>query len=1000
MKRTLFFFFLLIPMFSKAQMIKTFAGNGTSSYSGDGGPATVAGISYPNGIAIDGAGNVYFCDRFNARVRKINTAGIVTTIAGTGVAGFSGNGGPATAARLNQPGTVALDGAGNVYFSDIQNNCIRKIDPSGVITSIAGTPVPYGFGGDGGLATGALLYHPVGIAFDADGNLFIADEYNHRVRKINTSGIISSVAGNGLGGYSGDNIAATASSLYNPADVVMDIAGNVYVSDYYNHRIRKVNTAGIITTVAGNGSPGYSGDGGDATNAKLKNPVGIALDKYGNFYIGDGHNNCIRQVNSSGIISTVAGNTIAGYLGDGGPAILAEFNYVYNLRVDAAQNIYISDALNNRIRKTVTNIQFTGGSIQKLNVCQNSIAAPINTLLQVIDTSIGLTDTWSVITNATNGSLTATYTTVSTHVSLLPTGLTYIPATGYSGNDSFKIRVANDHGADTTTIYVTVVPLPVAGTITGPTVVCVGAIVSLSDAAPGGIWSAINPNATVTAGLVTGVTAGPDTIKYAVTNFCGTAIAAYPVTVNPLANAGMISGPSTVCIGSSVSLTDTIPGGTWSVTNANASVSSGIVTGVLVGGDTIKYTVTNSCGPAVATHRVSILPLPFAGLITGPDAVCPGAAIALADSVTGGSWSTTNANATIAGGVVTGVTVGRDTIVYTYTNSCGTATTTFPISINPLPYAGPIFGLAAVCHGGTITLTDSVAGGLWSMANGHAGVSGGIVTGIDAGMDTVEYAVTNSCGTAVAYFPVIVNPLPDAGTITGPATVCIGSTILLTDAVAGGSWNASHGNVTVADGLITGLAAGTDTINYLVVNTCGIDTATRIITILSFPVAGTISGPDTLCLAGTISLVEDISNGTWSSTTGAVNVSLTGLVVPVYPGPDTIRYTVTDPCGSATATFPLVVLTTEQCKEATGLTTAPIHPELKIYPNPNNGSFTVNLLSATIEQSEVLITNQLGARIMQFNIKTNTPVNVQFDDPPGIYFVRVNGSVVSRFVKY
>jgi sugar lactone lactonase YvrE len=341
------------PMCVHAQNIFTVAGDSMYGFNGDGGAAIKAELNQPAGVTIDGAGNIYIADQANNRVRKVYTSGIITTIAGNGVAGYTGDGGIATGAELNQPAGVAVDGVGNIYISDSYNNRIRKVSASGIITTFAG-------GGTGGLgdvgpATLAVINNPNGVAIDGSGNLYIADQGNNRIRKVNMSGIITTIAGNGISGYTGDGGAATTTALFSPTGVAVDGAGNIYIADEGNMRIRKVNTSGIITTFAGsgpgNGTPGYTGDGGLAIAAELNSPAGVAVDGAGNIYIADAGNIVVRKVNLSGIITTVAGNNTTGFSGDGGAAVGAQLDFPAGVALDAGGNLYIADFYNSRIRK-------------------------------------------------------------------------------------------------------------------------------------------------------------------------------------------------------------------------------------------------------------------------------------------------------------------------------------------------------------------------------------------------------------------------------------------------------------------------------------------------------------------------------------------------------------------------------------------------------------------------------------------------------------------------
>ncbi|WP_117879554.1 NHL domain-containing protein [Aureibaculum luteum] len=281
--------------------------------------------------------------------------GNVSTIAGNGTQGYSGDGGPATSAVTNLPSDVVIDNAGNIYFSEITNCVVRKIATDGTISTVAGIVAQCSFSGDTGLATAAKLDFPTGLAVDASGNLFIADRDNHRIRKVDTNGIITTVAGNGTSGDAGDGSAATSAELDSPQDIVIDVAGNIYISDWLNHKIRKVDTSGNISTFAGTGSSSFSGDGGQATAAQLKSPDGITIDAAGNIYFSDRGNDRIRKIDTNGIITTIAGNGgFNAFSGDGGPATSAEFNDPNGIDIDASGNIYIVDRDNHRVRKITT----------------------------------------------------------------------------------------------------------------------------------------------------------------------------------------------------------------------------------------------------------------------------------------------------------------------------------------------------------------------------------------------------------------------------------------------------------------------------------------------------------------------------------------------------------------------------------------------------------------------------------------------------------------------
>jgi uncharacterized protein (TIGR03437 family) len=403
----------------RAGMLARIAGNGRAGITGDGGPATNAQLLYPVGIAVDGSGNIYFTERDAHVIRKVAANGTVSTIAGTGTAGFSGDRGPATLAQLNTPTGLDFDNAGNLYVADTNNDAIRRIAPEGTITTVAGNN-GRGYGGDGGSAIGATLNAPQGVAVDASGTLYIADTFNHRIRSVATGGGIATFAGNGFPGFSGDNNPASGATLLFPTDVAADRQGNILIADQGNNRIRrvakgtittiaggpadvqvtegffatavrlngptgiavdgagnvyfaegsiglgsglavgdnriwKVGTDGVLTAVAGNGLNSFSGDLGPAANAQIDTPAQMAFDGAGNLYFADSKNHRIRKIGINGTVITVAGNALPGFAGDAGPATKAELNNPTGVAIDFAGNLYIADTGNNRVRKVYPN---------------------------------------------------------------------------------------------------------------------------------------------------------------------------------------------------------------------------------------------------------------------------------------------------------------------------------------------------------------------------------------------------------------------------------------------------------------------------------------------------------------------------------------------------------------------------------------------------------------------------------------------------------------------
>lgn len=366
-----------------AQVINTFAGSGPLGGStGDGGPAISAKLNNPTGVASYGFANVYIADQGNHVVRAVNYLGNIRTFAGRKdtAAGYSGDGRRADSARLNTPAGVAVDVAGNVYISDYSSNVVRMVNTAGIISTIAGTGVA-GYSGDGVMATDAKLNHPYGLAVDVSGNVFIADAGNNVIRKVATDGTISTVAGNGFGAgmglgagaYTGDGGLAADASFNFPEGVAVDLAGNLYIADAKNNVVRKVGANDTVSTIAGTGVAGYSGDGGAAVAARLNHAAGVAVDAIGNVYIADQNNYTVRKVSSTGIITSYAGNGAAGYNGDGGRASVAQLNSPTSVAVDGLGQVYIADYGNNVIRKVgnATGITETTTAAGKLNVYPN-----------------------------------------------------------------------------------------------------------------------------------------------------------------------------------------------------------------------------------------------------------------------------------------------------------------------------------------------------------------------------------------------------------------------------------------------------------------------------------------------------------------------------------------------------------------------------------------------------------------------------------------------------
>jgi uncharacterized protein (TIGR03437 family) len=427
-----------LTVFCHGQVISTVAGNGINASTGDGGPALNASF-HPNGLTVDLLGNIYIADQTHNRIRKVDTNGIITTVAGTGATQFSGDGGLAVNATVyisaNHDG-LAVDALGNLYIADDGHHRIRKVAPNGIITTVAGIGTQ-GYSGDGGQATKAQLYRPSGVAVDLAGNLYIADTNNRVVRKVDTSGIITTLAGTGIFGSGGDGGPANLASFETPTDVAVDALGSVYVADQDAPNVRKINPlTGIITTVAGNATFGFSGDGGPAPNAAFASPYSVTVDAVGNVYISDYGNHRVRKVDTSGIITTVAGaGSSAASNGDGGPPLSANL-LPAGVAFDIAGNYYIADYGHNLIRKVIAGAHVPGiyTTASSLYFSTTPAGTPASQIVTVYTTGIvPFSFKFSFSTNSGAGWLNVTSPGVNTP-SQLTVSINNIPPVGvYTG---------------------------------------------------------------------------------------------------------------------------------------------------------------------------------------------------------------------------------------------------------------------------------------------------------------------------------------------------------------------------------------------------------------------------------------------------------------------------------------------------------------------------------------------------------------------------------------
>jgi uncharacterized protein YjdB len=395
-------------------------------------------------------------------------------------------------------------------------------------------------------------------------------------------------------------------------------------------------------------------------------------------------------------------------------------------------------------------------------------------------------------------------------------------------------------------------------------------------------------------------------------------------------------------------------------------------------------------------QQVIVNTVPVLPAITGPSALCKSSTVSLNNTSSGGTWTSSNTSvATVnSSGHVTGVSAGTVIISYSLSNSAGCAdTVTKSLTVNPLPVVGAIAGLSSMCANATpITLFDTSTSGAWSSSNTTVATvnSSGQVTGLSGGTTHIRYTVTNgfSC-TDSAVKIITVNTVPVTGTFIGASAVCVNATINLSNTVSGGAWHVvnSHASVTSL-GVVTGITSGTDTVLYVLTNTCGSDTVSDIITINPQPVAGTISGPDSLCVGNSINLSHSGASGTWSANNTNASVNSFGAVTGVAAGADTIVYSVSNSCGTAKATYPIIVYSTHYCDSVNivpALTN--LSPKVRVYPNPNDGAFILDISSPLQETVNITITNIVGQLVAVYTSATNKILEIKLDQPNGIYIL-------------
>ncbi len=822
-----FLFFVLLMLIGSgtyAQIITTVAGDGIPGEPTAGIAATNTHISHTP-IRINKFNEVFLITDTLRGVKKIDRNGIVKNIF-RGTYGFSGDGGPATLAKFSRIGDFNLDKFGNIYLCDATNYRIRKVDTSGIVNTVVGkNSAPYTYV-EGAAATTEYIGSPEWVVLDSNNCIYFTylgySGLRNSVRKVDTIGITTTCAGSISGALSGstaDSIPATSARINAPLRLAVNRQNQLFflTSDM---KIYKLSQSDTLSIYAGTGTRGYTGDGGNAKLAMIY-PSYLAFDNCGNLYFPQASDHVIRKIDTSGIISTICGTGSPGFSGDGGPASAATLHNPAGIDVDCVGNIYIADDSNFRIRKIIypnKTPKFTLGNSVSIAFCHDTGPYDLNTTLAVRDSDCGQELTWAQLNTPAHGVANVAYLTNTNTRVVTPTGLNYTANPGFTGIDSFSVVISDCGGlSDTISIKVKVDTDAYVGVITGPPTLCLGDSSLLNAASSGGSWYSYNPtigNINAATGMVTCIDTGTATLVDIISNTCGIDSGNYVLNIIGNPDPGTISGPTSLCDGATASYSETVPGGVWSTALGNATIdAAGVVTGVHAGTDTVVYTVTGACANASAHYPIVINPLP--GAITGTMQVCAsGGNTSLTDTSVGGNWSSASATiATVsAGGVLTGVNAGTTTITYSFPlTGCYTTTS---VLVNPLPTA--ISGVSAVCTGLTATYSDT-GSGAWSVSPTSLATidnTTGVLNALSAGTANITYTAPTGCITTRS---ITLNATPPA--IAGPASTCAGgATISLTDALPGGGWAASPSSVATisSSGTVTGVGIGTASVTYTV----------------------------------------------------------------------------------------------------------------------------------------------------------------------------------------
>ncbi len=1066
MKRFLFSFILLFPVVVHSQIMSLFAGGGVG---GDGVPATVSHIDDAVYGRFDRGGNYFVADLNGHKIRKIDTFGIITTIAGNGIMGDSGDGGPATDARLNHPHSVAIDSVGNIFFCEGDGSRVRRIDKTtGIISLVAGNGTLLS-GADGGPATSAILLDPLDICFDKYGNLYIAEFGAGKVRKINASGIITTFAGTGASGYSGDGGLANTSNIGGVWGLCADTLGNIYMASTTNSRILKVNTVGIITTIAGNGTGYlYNGDDIPATVANI-DPYQITLDDSGNLFIGEFHNYRVRKVDPSGIIHTVAGNGLPGHTGDGGPATAAEFNYPSGIAFDDCGNLYI-DETNGMVHKVDLGTSVTPSvSISASAAGTVCAGTPVTFIAAIVNGGTLPAYRWYKNGVVVTGAIGSTYT--------------FAPANGDSVSCMLtsSIHCVTPRTAGSNVLHMVVTPSvtpAISIAASAGTTVCAGtpdtysATISGGGTSPAYQWYK-NGAAVVgaTSGTYTYTPADADSIRCVLTSsaVCSAPASISSSSIHMVVNAvimpsiGISVAPGTaVCAGTGVVLNTTTTGGgaspvyhwykngliipgatgsTYAYTPANGDVDSCVLTSsntcavpATVGSNTIHFVVN-----PVTVLAISIVAAPGA-------TVCAGTAVVLNTATTGGGvlpayqWYKNGvavAGATGSSYTCTPADGDADSCVLTSSAACAVpvavGSNTIHFVVNPVTI--PAISIVAipgatVCAGVPVSYFSTIASAGSSPAYQWV-VDGVLVPGatsathtyVPSDGDSIRCVLTSSDGCAAPSaissnsIDMTVHPLvvPSLSIIASPSdTVCTGTPVVFSATASNGG--TAPGYEWIKNGAIAGASVATytytpanaDSVRCILSSNAECATPTTVSSATITMVVDTfiiptisISGITTAFAGTTVTVTATVAGAgssyviNWyddgilfSSTTGPTTTfiktasldTITGTIVPTSPG-----------CYDSATSTVFTVVTSDA-----GVAAITSRSSLFIYPNPAISALTI---TSTNKITSVAINNLIGQCVYSSYCNSE---KVQVDVctlPTGVYFVKINGSEVRRFVK-